>query len=538
LILPGKSRICFPAATHPQRGSKVIMFSAAHEIWRRFLGGKEGANEFSIVLQNLLGDSAQYFAGLVLMGVASTILLPLYMRYLSPAQFGLYALTEVTCLALIIVAGLGFNTSYLKWFAEENSRDSSRLLGSMLITSGLVAIGMGGVLTAAMRSDAGVRLLGGPTKEFAYLLMPLVFLESIYASFETHLRARRRPTSISVAAVIRLVAIALASIWLIAFQHRGLVGLFEGRVLGDLTGLLTNLLYCWRDLSVRFSRHLSTSMLRYGMPLVVTALMMLGLDAAGRYLLNTYGSLDQVGLYTAGIKISNLMRVLFVAPLGAAWGGLIFQIAKKPNAQFIFSKLFGYIFLVSAAISLTLAFLTPTLFAVFSAASYRPAMPLVPWLLLVQVVSITQCPVSTGMYVGNATRWLIPIYGAGLALDVVLCRVLIPRYGMYGAAWAWLIGWIVICMLMMVVGQRHYPLRFEWEPIAISVSLCSVVPMIRHMGLLNLDRKSLVIQAVCSIAAVAIVAMYVVRDVRKSHTAFHQSFRMKDTLTELAAEAD
>lgn len=514
------------------------IFKAWKEKLRLFLGGNDTANEFSVVLQNLIGDSAKYLVGLVLMGAASTVLLPLYMRYLNPAQFGLYALVEVSSLALIAVAGLGFNTSYLKWHAEEENKDRSWLIGSMLIANGAAALVLGGALAALVRSDEGARLLGGQTKEFAWLLMPLVFLESLCASFETHLRAGRRPAAISVASVVRLVAIALLSIWLIAFQHRGLPGLFQGRVLGDLIGLLAVVLYCWRDLSVRFSRHLSASMLRYGAPLVVTSLMVLGLDATGRYLLNTYGTLDQVGLYAAGIKISNLMRILFVAPLAAAWGGLLFQIAKKPNAQFIFSKLFGYVFLFASAIAVTLAFLTPALFAVFSAPAYRSAMALVPWLLLVQVVSITQYPISTGMYVGNATRWLIPVYGAGFALNVAMGRLLIPRYGMYGAAWAWLIGSIAICALMIVAGQQHYRLHFEWEPVVISICLCSVAPMIRYLGFLNLDRKSIVVQTMCSAAAIAAVMAYVIRDVRKSHTAFDGGFRIAEGLTELAAEAD
>lgn len=514
------------------------MLTAVQKMWQRLASGGEGANEFSTVLHNLLGDSAQYFVGLVVIGAANTVLLPLYMRYLDPAQFGVYALIEVASLALIAVSGLGFNTSYLKWHAEANRESVPRLLGSMLVISGLAALAMGSLLAAIVGSDAGARLMGGPTKEFAYLLMPLVFIESIHTSLENHLRGSRRPAALSTAAVTRVVAIGLVSIWLIAFQHRGLVGLFQGRVLGDVVGLSMALFYCWRDLSLRFSRTLSAAMLRYGLPLVVIALMMLGLDAVGRYLLNTYGSLDQVGLYAAGIKISNLMRILFVAPLAAAWGGLLFQIPKKPNAQFIFSKLFGYIFLASSAIAVTLAFMTPALFAIFSAPSYRPAISLVPWLLLVQVLAVVQYPISTGMYVGNATHWLIPVYAVGLALDVVLGRVLIPRYGMYGAAWAYLCGSAAICALMIVVGQQHYRLRFEWGAIALSLALCLLVPMIRYSGLLNLDGKSIVLQAACSAIAIACVAAYLMRDVRRSHRAFYRQIRMKDGLAGLVAEAD
>jgi O-antigen/teichoic acid export membrane protein len=514
------------------------MLKAARMRWQEFLRARRRSNDFSVVLLDLLGDSAQYFAGLVLLGLANTVLLPLYMHYLDPAQFGLYALIEVTSLALISIAGLGFNTSYLKWYAEVEGPDAFGLLGSMLVISGLSAIAMGALLAASVGSDAAGRLLGGSAKEFAWLLMPLVFFEALYASFESHLRARRRPASISIAALIRLVAIAILSIWLMVFHRGGLTGLFQGRVIGDLLGLSAIIFCCRRDFSLRLSRRLSLGMLRYGTPLVAISLLALGLDAVGRYLLKAYGTLDQVGLYTAGIKISNLMRILFVAPLGAAWGGLMFQIAKKSNAQFIYSKLFGYVFLISSTVALTIAFMTPALFAVLSAPSYRPAMPLVPWLLLVQVVSILQCPISTGMYVGNATRWLIPIYGAGLGVDLVLGRAMVTRYGIYGTAWAWLIGWIVICVLMIIVGQKHYPLQFEWEPLVLSIGICSIVPMVDRLGLFNLEPRSLLLQAVCCAGAVAVVSAYVVRDVRKSHAVFDTSFPSNERLAGLSAESD
>lgn len=516
----------------------MTMFASVKARWQAFLQSNARANEFSSALLALLGDSAQYFVGLVLIGLANAILLPLYMRYLDPAQFGLYALIEVTSLALMAVAGLGFNTSYLKFYADVHDRRSTSLLGSMTLISGGAAgmIGMGFALLVG--STSGARLLGGDTNQFAAWLFPLVLFEALYACFETHLRAARRPTSISIAALIRLIAIAAFSIWLMAIQKRGLAGLFEGRVLGDACSLVAVGYCCRRDFKLRVSSAFTRAMLRYGMPLVVIALMMLGLDAAERYLLDTYGSLHDVGLYTAGIKISNFMRILFVAPLGAAWGGLMFQIAKKSNAEFIFSKLFGYVFVLSGAVALVITLMTPGLFAVFASPAYTAGMGLVPWLLLVQVLSILQAPLATGLYVGHATRWLIPIYGVGLAADIVTGRVLVPAYGMYGAAWAWLAGWGLICLLLIKAGQASYPLRFEWKAIVLSLGFCASVPLIRHLGMMNLEPLSIAKQFVCSAAVVAITLTYVVNDVRRSHGEFKRTFATKESLNRLAAEAD
>lgn len=515
-----------------------MMLASAKARWQAILQAKTPGNDFSSVLLDLAGDSAQYFIGLVLIGLGNTILLPLYMRYLNPSQFGLYALIEVTLLALLIVAGLGFNTSYLKYFAEGQDGRPSRLLASMTLVSGAAACiaGIGFAIFAA--STSGTRAFAAGAGEFAHLLLPLVLFEALYACFENHLRASRRPTSISISALIRLIAIAAFSIWLMAVRKEGLAGLFEGRVLGDACSLAVIAFLCRRDLTLRISVPLSKAMLRYGAPLVVIALMMIGLDAVGRYLLDSYGSLNEVGLYTAGIKISNFMRILFVAPLGAAWGGLMFQIAKKPNAQFIYSKLIGFVFLLAGTVAVVVTLLTPELFAIFAAPAYRTGMGLVPWLLLVQVLSILHAPLATGLYVSHATRWLIPIYAAGLAADVAIGRAMVPAYGMYGAGWAWVLGLLVICALMIVAGQRSYPLRFEWKPIALSLTLCAAVPLIPHLGIMNLEPLSIAKQILCCVTAAAIALTYIVRDVKKSRAAFEESFAARRPMGELAAEAD
>lgn len=486
----------------------------------RILKHQSAQDGFSRTLLELLGDSAQYFVGLVVMGLTTTILLPLYMRYLSPREFGLYALIEVTALGLMVVSGLGFNVSYLKSFADNGEKRFLDSFGTMLVTGGVSAALGGAVLAVFARSPMGVRVFGFEGRELAGLLALLVLFETLETLFHTHLRAQRRATAISVASVLRLFGVGAFSILFIVVQHRGLAGLFEGRVLGDVIALTANIVCCRRDLAIRFSKQAAVAMLRYGMPLVTIGLMQLGLDGAGRYLVDHYGTLQQVGLYAAGIKISNLMRILLVAPLGAAWGGLVFQIDKKPQAQFIYSKLFSYILFVSAAVALAVALFTPTLFVVLSGPAYRAATTLVPWLLLVQVASILQCPASVGVYVGNATRWLFPIYGVGLATEIAIGKTLVSRYGMFGAAWAWLIGWTVISILTAWAGQRHYRLHYDWRAIGASLFVLIAVPMTRylHVGELTLAAIGLQICGCCVIAATAVVV--IIRDVRKSRSIF------------------
>src|SRR5207244_1584871 len=100
------------------------------------------------------------------------------------------------------------------------------------------------------------------------------------------------------------------------------------------------------------------SMAKYGLPVMGSALIMMILEGAGRFFLDHYGSLEQVGLYSVAVKISGIMRLLVVVPFGSAWGGLLFQIAKRPTAPKGTTKLMSYLLVASVSIAVVLSHLS------------------------------------------------------------------------------------------------------------------------------------------------------------------------------------
>ena len=134
-------------------------------------------------LVSLAGDSAVYLTGGVLVGLSNIILIPLYTRCLPPRQFGVYALVDVTVLLVVTVSALKLDVSYLKWFANTEPGRHGELLGSTLM-AGLVASVLGGLaLSFLVRSNLGEMWLQGSGRSFAWMLLPIVALETLQALF-------------------------------------------------------------------------------------------------------------------------------------------------------------------------------------------------------------------------------------------------------------------------------------------------------------------------------------------------------------------
>jgi O-antigen/teichoic acid export membrane protein len=483
-------------------------------------GREIGRTHFGQVLLALAGDSSQYLIGLAVMGAANMILLPLYTRYLSPSDFGRYALVEVLALGLISVSNLGVSVSYLKWFAESDRDRALVLLGTMLVVNGGAALAAGLGLWLFAASGSSARPLGGDASTFASLLLPLVFLETLQSAFLAHLRARRNAFAFCLTSGIRLVAIAVFSVWLVAGRSEGLHGVFAGRVLGDICGLLAMAAYSAPDLRARFSPRIAYAMTAYGLPVMGGSLLTMALDGSGRFFLSHYSNLAQVGLFAVATKISGVMRLLVVAPFVTAWGGLIFQIAQKPDARLIYSKIMSYVLVLSVAIALAFSLLSPFFLRLLATKEYSESLSVVPWLFLVQAVMILQHPYSVGIYLASATKCLLPVYAAGIAVNLILNRILAPRYGMLGVAWAWLAAWIVITILMSCIAQYYYAVRYEYKPLIISLGLCGLV----FLGLSAQPEFSraqgLILPSILSALIVVCAAVYLYLDVRRTRTEF------------------
>jgi O-antigen/teichoic acid export membrane protein len=473
---------------------------------------------FSGALFALAGDSFQYFIGLAVMGLANMVLMPLYTRCLSPGEFGVYALVEILALGLIAAASLGSGVSYLKWYAASEPSSVKQLLGTTLWSNGLAALLMGGCLSVFVASDSGVRILGAPTRTFAILLLPLVLLETEQSVLLSHLRACRRPATFSIASIIRLVAIAVFSVWLLAFLRLGLLGLFLGRVLGDLCGLCALIIFSRSEISAATSLRLGLATIRYGMPVVVSTLIVVALDGAGRYFVNRYNTLEQVGQFAVGVKIAGLMRILVVAPFGIAWGGLIFQIEKRADAQFIYSKLRGYVLLLAVSVAGILSLLSPLLLHVFATPAYEASLSVIPLLLLVQAITVMQYPATVGILLRSATKWLVAVISIGFGVDLVLNRLLVPAHGMVGASLALLAAWVLMTTLMALVSQKYYPLRFEWKPVGISVAIWLMVTVLQHSGPLHLDWSYFLLRGTVCCGILLASGLFVFRDIVRSET--------------------
>ena len=419
-----------------------------------------GGHPLLATLYPLAKDSMIYLAGAALLGFGNFVLVPMYTRFLTPSDFGAYALIEISLLIAVTTTQMGLGTTYLRWYAETEVSRRGEILASS-VAAGLVAAAIGGaILAAVMSGPLGREWIGGNGRT-AWIFVPLVLFRNIQGIFFSSLQAAQRPVAYVLSAITRLMVLVAAGYWFVALHGEGVRGVLRCWLAGDGACVLILLIFCVPRMQLRVRKELIGPMLRYGFPLVWSALMALLLDASGRYFLARFQSLAEVGRYTVGIKITNILSMGFLQPFGNAWAGAVFPIAHRPNAAITYTKIMGYALLVGTLLSAMAILFGPFLIRIFAGRAYVGVQSLLPWLLLPVVFRLLEYWSSLPIYLKYKTKWLGPLGTAGAATCIVLNYFLVPRLGALGAAISWPAALAASICLMTVFGRRYYPLPFD-----------------------------------------------------------------------------
>jgi O-antigen/teichoic acid export membrane protein len=415
-------------------------------------------------IKHLTKHSFVYGLGGTLNKLIGFFLLPIYTRLLTPADYGILSLLTVTSALATVVVQLGLGSAFFREIIYEGSdeRDvESTSLYFLLGESGLFL----GILI--LLSPGLSNLIFG-TADRAPLLR-LVFLADwvgvVDVVFNARLRARTQSTLFSVFSVSRFAVGILLNLYYIVVLRQGVEGLIIAALIADTLFASLYFILLVRDLRPTFSIPILRRMLKFGIPLVPVGLSSLLLTMADRYFLKHFSTIAQVGLYSLGYNIGLVMNLVEHA-FQLAWPPHRFAIAKQPNAKHQFARMLTYYLLAFGFLAMALSLLAKEVLMIMATPKFYPAAAVVPLIALSYIFSGVRHMTNTGLAIMNKNYYVPPIIMASALLNLALNYLLIPPYGMIGAAWATILSYLVLVIIQTLVNLHFYFIRYEYGRMA------------------------------------------------------------------------
>lgn len=414
------------------------------------------------MLSALMRGAGIYAAANFATRALNFFLLPLYTRFLSPADYGTISLAEIVATIFITLAGFGFEPALRRLYFRhaEGSNEQRRYVGSVLRFT-LAAIAMGVALCFLVASNTARGGIWFSVKFFPYVALALATtaMSQVTQYCLTLFENRRRPRMYALWVVLLFALTAAFTLWLVIGTREGAQGMLAGKLLAAGVVAAISAATLWPWLKAKWEWRFVRETWPLAWPLMPHQLMALGLVIADRFLLEHYRNLAEVGIYSLAYTCGMAM-FLVTSSLLQSWAPMYFDLARQ--GEMAKPKLGGLS--SSLAVGLTAiaalgALLAPPLVRLLDA-RYAELATLIPLVIAGYLFHGFFALLQLPLLQSERSRPILYASSVALSVNLALNVLWIPRWGMHGAAYATIAGYVVEAMVMFAFAQSIHPLYY------------------------------------------------------------------------------
>ena len=446
-----------------------------------------------------------YAVGILLAKAISFVMLPIYTRYLTPSDYGVMELIEMTLDVVAILAGARIAIGIFRYYHKattEAERDAVISTALTVLAASYTFVGLLTFLAAEMLSQLVfqtpehaplIRLAAGSLACSSLTIAPL-----------TYLRVRERST------LFVLTQLAQASLQLglnlLLLVHYGL-GIRAVFISGLLTKLVLGLAlagYLVSKVGLRFSRSSTRDLLRYGIPLIGMEMATFISTFGDRYFLQAAADVATVGLYALAYQFGFLVAAIGYMPFELIWEPVRFSVAKRPDRHELYARAFIYLNLMLVTIALAISLFADDVLRVMTTPAFYPAARYVPVIVIAYVLQGWVGFQDVGIHVRERTELITLANWAAAITALVGYAIFIPRYLAMGAAGVTVVAFAVRYLGCYLISQWLWRVEYRWAPVlrllavAVAVALVGVwLPDLDRLASLAAKSGLMLVYAAC-----------------------------------------
>ncbi len=428
-----------------------------------------------------LGDFINYFINF--------LLFPVYIKMLTPTELGILLLVSLFGTLMRMLLRLGLNDGFMRlYFDYTDPAQKRQLLGS--VYWGLIFVNAALFIPLYFFIDRiSVIFLRSPefgSWEFAHMvsmyspLFTMMLISSCVRSFlnvpYTLLRTEQKARHFAGISIVRFFTnMILKVIFVVAFKWN-----IHGIVMVDLiTSLFFTVSFMplvWRKVSMKFNPAMMKELLKFGLPKVPHNMAHHLLNQADRFILGKVSGHVAIGIYGVGYTIGMALK-FFSYAFNMAWTPHSYKIHKEESAPLRIARLSTYNMMLQLFSAVLISTFALELLETFDyllkiKQEWFLALPVVPLVAYAYVFQAAYFLTNVGISIAKKTKYYPVITGTSLVINIGFNLLLIPKFGIVGAAITANISYATMALLALYFGQKFYRVPWEWKRLGLLFGLC------------------------------------------------------------------
>lgn len=433
------------------------------------------------MLRRLLRDSALYSVSAALSRGIAIFLIPLYTRFLLPAEYGALDLLMVAATLSNYLISLEISQGVARVYAEAKTPEAKQSCVSAAAWFAVAAYAAFAILASFFPGDIAQLLLGSARWTAAVQAMILaVAANGVFFLLQDLLRWQLQPLRHAAASISYTAVSASVGAFLVITADAGVPGILYGQCVGAVVGICV----AWingaaNDWQLQFNGSRWREMVSYSAPQVISSFAAFFTLYVDRLLIKEFMTLDDVGIYGVGARIASVVALL-MAGFQSGYIPIVFQNYQAAETPGQMARVFRYFLAMATGLLLMLAGFSKELLWIFTTPQYYGSWQTVP-LLAAAMLFANMYIFAPGIFIARRTGIVAAINVSTALLNIAVNVLLIPAMGILGTALGTLGSSFVAFLAYVYFNRRFYPIPFDWSRIATAGLLgaaCAAVLML------------------------------------------------------------
>ncbi|MCP4582573.1 MAG: oligosaccharide flippase family protein [candidate division Zixibacteria bacterium] len=399
----------------------------------------------STIIYGLIGGSRSFI---------EFLLLPIYARFLTPADFGRLDILMIFVMIGLVLAILEINNALFRFYFDYNTiRDRSKIVMTALMSSSINGFI---IFIGALLFSKSLASLALNSSDYSYLFIlaaGYVFLDAIVTVPINLLRVENKPVSYTSISLIQVFISIIGIIFFVIMLKWGVAGILVAKNISIMPTIVFTFIKTRKYLSKRFDFALLRKMLKFSLPLIPLGVALWGVNSLNRLFMIKYLTLEQIGYFSIGMKFV-VPLTLSVVAFQLAWPQFALANMHSEKAGNLYSEIFNIFIAFELCLVLFLSLFAEAIIPYVMTAQYLPVIKVILPLSFGMFLYGVFFFLTTGEFIKKATTKIIPPIFIALIANIVLNIILTPKYGIMGTAWVMMVTYLFMIVVMFSLSRK------------------------------------------------------------------------------------
>ncbi|SMP65744.1 Membrane protein involved in the export of O-antigen and teichoic acid [Sphaerochaeta associata] len=408
---------------------------------------KSDTNSISF-FKNVLSFS---YASLITAAIGFVII-PFATRLFSPSEMGKINLFSTVASLFSMLAIAGIDQSYVRYHAEVS--DHGILVGDCIRLS-IISWAFVSSIVFLFREYIAKLIIGESSLTLIIILILYILFTNIQRFSSLDYRLKQDAWNYTLHSVLHALANNVL-FFFIAYWNRTALFALGMRV---FLVILLSVIYIFFFQKSFFSQALhrykaseKSKILKFGLPLLPASIFYWINGSVSKFILARYWGFDIVGFFGIALTLSSVVGIIQTG-FNTFWAPYAMKYYESESVRI--QKVHHYIVCILSIFVICLMLFQDIIFLLLDV-SYQASQQIFPLLIITHVLYTISETTGLGIPLSGKTYFQAILVFLSMIVNILLCVILIPRFGLIGCAISVVFSDIIMVSLRTILGQKYY----------------------------------------------------------------------------------